>query len=338
MMTSVSTRAPVGLNPTRQQLDELDSLLQRMLELPVNTLDEEEEMEAEEAAMEPPSSPMPSPPSPQPPPVLPAREPRSVPHVSYTVVETASPRPIPAASGFEPRPSMLSPRLVPVTTPSEAVEDDAEPFAPPTPTPLAQSPPSSPIAPQMPFDSDSPENEAELWVPLRSTWQPSAHTWQPLADSWLQATEGDVSPMHTAHPVPMPGPGLEPMPVSETMFPKPASQPPSPPAPPPLEESPASPLADHKADKVEIEKPVSTEAAVEPPLLLTSEDLPPSAPLALLPLVWLNRGFDACMSPLGAPGRWARGPRGRQLLGLAGLASLTAAAILALSAGMGWCW
>ncbi len=338
MMTSVSPHAPVRLNPTRQQLDELDSLLQRMLELPVNTLDEEEEMEAEAARMEPPLPPMPPPASP-PPPVLPVREPRSAPHVSYTVVETASPRPIPAASGFEPRPSMLSPRLVPVTTPSEAVEDDAEPFAPPTPPPLAESPlPTPMIAPQMPFDSESPEHEAELWVPLRSTWQPSAHTWQPLAESWLQANEGDVSPIHGTHPLPMPGPGLEPMPVGETMFSSPVPQPPSPPAPPSLDERPASTLADQIADKEEIEKSVSRESAVEPPLLLTSEDAPRSAPLALLPLVWFNRGFDACMSPLGAPGRWACGPRGRQLLGLAGLASLAAAAILALGAGMGWCW
>ena len=59
MPTSISTRTPESLNPTRQQLDELDALLKRMLELPVNQVDEKDETETEmeEAADEPPLPP-----------------------------------------------------------------------------------------------------------------------------------------------------------------------------------------------------------------------------------------------------------------------------------------
>ena len=48
MSTSVSRRSSAPVHPTRQQLEELDALLKRMLELPVNPL--EEAAEAEEAA------------------------------------------------------------------------------------------------------------------------------------------------------------------------------------------------------------------------------------------------------------------------------------------------
>src|SRR6185437_8783145 len=104
MSTSVSTRSPGTLNPTRQQLDELDALLKRMLELPVNQLDDSAD-EAEDVAEE-----LASPPAVIPPPER--RESRKRPMetksaespVSYMVVETASPRPLPAASGFETRP------------------------------------------------------------------------------------------------------------------------------------------------------------------------------------------------------------------------------------------
>src|SRR5262249_60845169 len=95
--TSISTRTPGSLNPTRQQLDELDALLQRMLELPVNRLDEgnDAETETEDATYEPPPPPPPieqpageaeteegarqSPPPPPPPQRPPAAEPGTPP-------------------------------------------------------------------------------------------------------------------------------------------------------------------------------------------------------------------------------------------------------------------
>ena len=185
MTTSVSTHAAATLNPTRQQLDELDALLQRMLELPVNKLEEEqadeEQVEDDELAVEPASPVQPSFSHPMIPveETPPARSP-----VSYMVVETASPRPIPPASGFEPQLSVLRPQRVP-TTPPEAV-----------PEPPEQREPESNGEPPVPESAPTPTeaNEPETWVPLRSTWQPSPQTWPPLADSWHQVNGGDRRP------------------------------------------------------------------------------------------------------------------------------------------------
>ncbi|MGH7225683.1 MAG: hypothetical protein ACRELF_20895, partial [Gemmataceae bacterium] len=67
-------------------------------------------------------------------------------------------------------------------------------------------------------------------------------------------------------------------------------------------------------------------------------DAPVAVSWPMLPLVWFNQGFDACLAPLGAPGRWLCGSRGRQTLGLVGLTCLAAAVAIAVSAGMGWTW
>jgi len=82
--------------------------------------------------------------------------------------------------------------------------------------------------------------------------------------------------------------------------------------------------------------PPAAPTSTEPRLSLTAEDAPAVMPRALLPLLWFNQGFDACMVPLGEMGRWLSGSRGRQMLGLAGLACLVAAAVIALSTGKAW--
>ncbi|MGH7223880.1 MAG: hypothetical protein ACRELF_11665, partial [Gemmataceae bacterium] len=142
MTTTVSTRSAGTLNPTRQQLDELDALLQRMLELPVNKLEDTEQAAAEKQADEPPPPPVTNPGerslsvswSSSHQPANAGRSPlqlgtrTTTPPVSYMVVETASARPLPPASGFEPRPSSRTPRLVPVTPP--AVETGKTPVPP----------------------------------------------------------------------------------------------------------------------------------------------------------------------------------------------------------------
>jgi hypothetical protein len=303
MATSVTTRAAGTLNPTRQQLDELDALLQRMLELPVQPLEKPEQTHEEEPAEEP---------EPPPPPrqteivkkkeekeaaVLPHnvfRLPASAtPPVSYTVVETASPRPLPPASGFEPRPSTLTPRLVPVTPP------------PPPETPASPSPVAA-------------ADEEETWVPLRSTWQPSASTWPPLAESWHQANGGTIpltapEPIADSRPDPTPPMPAEPIINLEKPAPLPVSEP-------------------------VIETPnAEVQAPSEPRLSLSADDAPIEVAWPLLPLVWFNQGFDACVAPLGAPGRWLCG-RGRVVLGLLGLAGLAAAAVIAVNSGMAWSW
>src|SRR5579871_5284982 len=191
MPTTVSSRSPGTMNPTRQQLDELDALLQRMLELPVAKVESPESADTEETP--PVAEPVRSRPSP----------------VSYMVIETASPRPLPLASGFTPQPSPLTPRLVPVKPMPEPEPQVPEPEAvapvgepeevPPTPTLPHKGGGGNhstvPTNGEAGLLSPSPlvgeggggGGEDEAWVPLRSTWQPSAQTWPPLADSWQQA-------------------------------------------------------------------------------------------------------------------------------------------------------
>lgn len=303
MPTSVSTRSSGSLNPTRQQLDELDALLKRMLELPVNPVEESDPAETEiEESLE------------EPPPPLPVARPQAVrpatPPVSYMVVETASPRPLPPASGFEPRPTALTPRLVPVTPTEE--EDAAEMPEPPAldiPEPAAQEP-----------------DDAEVWVPLRSTWQPSPQTWPPLADSWHQAHGVAALPDPQPEPelrefVP-PQPTIAPisLPIEPVQRKTPIEEPPIPEPPVPVNTAP----------------PPSVPAPAAPRLSLTVEDAPVSESRALLPLVWFNQGFDSCMAPLGGVGRWLCSSRGRQTLGLVGLACLVAAAAIVLCTGTAW--
>jgi hypothetical protein len=302
MPTSISTRTPGSLNPTRQQLDELDALLKRMLELPVNQLDEGNEAEAEDAADEPPPPPVEQPAATEP----------ATPSVSYMVIETASPRPLPPASGFEPRPSPLAPMKPPVNTTAEQAE------------------PPAAVEPAPTIAIEAPASDKEAWVPLRSTWQPSAQTWQPLAESWRQANGTAATPAAVTGPTPRPQLDPPPLPAPsvsepvETAAEEQTSQamtgetlvPPSPPAEP---------------------SPAALEPA-EPRLRLTAEDAPVVESRLLLPLLWFNQGFDACMAPLGAFGRWLCSPSGRQMLGIAGLACLVAAAAVAVSVGMSWTW
>jgi hypothetical protein len=318
MTTSVSTRSPGTLNPTRQQLDELDALLQRMLELPVDKGEDAEAAEFEEAADEPP------PPTPAP---LPHHVPVSsavrgsgargtrpaLPPVSYMVVETASPRPLPPASGFEPQPPTLTPRLVPVTPTPEVVEEEPHAFAPVTPPPPALTP----VPESLPAIEATPA-EGEMWVPLRSTWQPSAQTWQPLADSWHQANSGTPAPIVLPNPrpeLPMPMVGAASRAAPEVRLGSPDL-----PAP------------------VTGEAPAASTPITETRLSLSAEDAPVAVPRLLLPLLWFNQGFDACFAPLGPVGRWLCGRRGRQALGFIGLASLAIAVAIAVGAGMGWTW
>ena len=291
MSTTVSTRT---LSTARQQLDELDALLKRMLELPVNRVGETDESEEIDEA--PPAA------------AVRDEEPQPAsPPVSYMVIETASPRPLPPASGFEPRQPLLAPRLVPVTPRQEPVAERPAPAPSPEPVPT--------VAP-----APEPEAsvEAEQWVPLRSTWQPSAQTWQPLAESWRQAHSGLPSDALMPHPVPeSPVENTPPIEITLPVAPGPVQPVPTP---------------------ARMAAPLVPAAPAAPRLRLTAEDAPSSVPWPLLPLLWFNQGFDACLVPLGAPGRWLCGPGGRQLLGAIGLLSLAAAAAVLAAAGMGWSW
>jgi hypothetical protein len=62
------------------------------------------------------------------------------------------------------------------------------------------------------------------------------------------------------------------------------------------------------------------------------------ASLCLQPLLWFNRGFDRGATLLGWPGQWLRGPRGRNFLGLTGVALLVAAGLWLVKDWLGWIW
>jgi hypothetical protein len=78
----------------------------------------------------------------------------------------------------------------------------------------------------------------------------------------------------------------------------------------------------------------SPNMAESPPNLRES----PWVDRCLLPLVWFNEGFDRCTLLLGGFGRGLRGPRGRYLLGLTGLALLVTAGVWLVKDWLGWAW
>ena len=151
MSTSLSRRSSSATHPTRQQLEELDALLKRMLDLPVNRLDDEAEPED--------SLPRESEPEP-----LRGPHRASVAHdasaaVNYQTVEEDE--------------ADLKPRVVLADSVAQGAELQA-----------VESP-----AAQLEASAAQPADH-EDWVPLTSTWKPSARTWKPLSEAWQQAKTG----------------------------------------------------------------------------------------------------------------------------------------------------
>ncbi|MFO0876779.1 MAG: hypothetical protein U0840_05345 [Gemmataceae bacterium] len=369
-MSAPTTRSHRPVPPghsTRQQLDELDALLQRMLELPVSRTEPEPppEVASRPARIEYPSPPpQPRVAAPYTPPVYPQ---------SYTVVETT------AGSGESEEP--ISPRRIPETS--------AYPFAGHHEPPRMQQTRSGPaeFPPYHESDSSPPQEEPgrsrgepvypqayrpleypgqamdagpteEDWVPLRSSWQPSAQTWKPLVDTWEQTRE-PVSP-----PSPMPGPTMQypamsgpamSPPVAPPMVPPmpsmamprsiPMPEPPRPSAPPtyPGAGMPVFPTlapAETPRGLPPVNFPAMPPASVEPapaPNKPAVEAPRKSAvPLALWPAVLFNATFDVCLLPLGPVGKWFKEPTGRGVLGTIGLLAVVAALALAAADGIGW--
>jgi hypothetical protein len=198
--------------------------------------------------------------------------------------------------------ALLQRMLEPDSAPEPPVE--GPPAPPPGPAVsyrIIQPAAEAPAAPA----ADTPKPGEEQWVPLRSTWQPSPHTWGPLAQSWQQAQAARGAP-----PVPPPA---------------------APPAQPPA-------LAPEAASPPPIIRPVSGFVQRRPEPTDAEALAAPPVSRWLRPLVWCNRGFDALTAPLGAPGRWLRGRRGRTVLGAVGLLCLAAAVARAVADGIGWTW
>lgn len=350
---------------TRQQLDELDALLQRMLDLPVNQAAEEEEDRAAvdeppvippvrpalripaPVSAEPPGEPKgksrvsrnafpepepvePAPvvmaaPTPPPPPEPVRVAPRSYP-ASYMVVETTTP------TLFGPPPSDAPREPEPPEEFEEPVEDESDYLDTPVPGgrhDLEEDTPEEPAEePHQGEESAEPDN----WVPFRSSWQPSAQTWGPLARSWAQSQQADTPP---AEPLPSRAAEMMDMPRSTPPIgptvtgpaPRPSVLPPViPPTPISIPEPEPEPATD------EMVIPEAPPAPREPP---------PTAPprsWAALPFVWFNVLFDCLLFPLGPLGTWFKGPSGRGLLGGLGVVCLIAAIVLAVADGIGWTW
>jgi hypothetical protein len=307
--------------PTRQQLEELDALLQRMLDLPVNQGEEPEAPEQQPPAPPARERPMIAPPASrraEAPPLAegggrrvrldPAAAP-SAPLVFppvYTTADSAGPS---YRAPVEEPPPGLGPRLV---QEQHRAEDMA--FEEPVPGGRHDLEEDTPVDPtedlarlrarlEAAASASASQPEQEEWVPLRSSWQPSAQTWKPLAERW-----GQAQPEHTPPPEPpivMPPRPAPAGPVVMTQTaPEPAPAPAPAPAPPPR------PIAESK----------------------------PPRPWPLLPLVWFNAAFDVTLLPWGPLGRWLRGPSGRALLGTVGILCLLAAAALVVADRAGWGW
>lgn len=162
MSTSVSPRS-TAVHPTRQQLDELDALLQRMLDLPVNQLDEGEAAE-----------------EPEPP------APAFRPPVSYSV-------PV-----VDP-PARLEPRVVP----AEEQQAPAPPALPPTPPAPEPLPPVVAAQEPGPDDwvrlASTWQPSAQTWQPLAQSWQAARPGTRPAPP--VPAPPERVAETHPATPV-----------------------------------------------------------------------------------------------------------------------------------------
>jgi hypothetical protein len=163
---------------TRQRLDELDALLQRMLDLPVNPDAAAEEVE-EEARDPIPARPARATAEPPPP------ERRGYPP-SYMVVETSTP-PFPEAPEGQYE-DPLAPRQV--EEPRDALFETPGPGGRPE---FGADLPTDPIGDLARLRARL-ESKEEEWVPLRSSWQPSEQTWKPLAETWQQSRALPAAP------------------------------------------------------------------------------------------------------------------------------------------------
>jgi hypothetical protein len=125
--------------------------------------------------------------------------------------------------------------------------------------------------------------------------------------------------------------------------------PPLPPPLPPRAAPPPTPVLPPAFEPPSLERePVGTEPPRPPAVWPLPASLPPRPPLPmpaprpptgsgwLTPVVWLNRGFDAAVTPLGPVGRWLRQPAGRALVGWTGVLCLAAAAAVLLLDWLGW--
>jgi hypothetical protein len=301
MTTSLSPRsAPV--HPTRQQLDELDALLQRMLDLPVNQVDEPGS--AEEA----------EPPIPQ------YRTP-----ISYKT-PVADPPPQPRDPPPQPR---LEPRVVPAEEPVAYVPEPTPPPVPPARAEIREPGP------------DDWVRLASTWQPSAQTWQPLAQSWQQAArpaerSAPMPAPQPALPPEPPAPQMQMMPAPIKAASAEAASFSVPQLAPAvvlaprvalAEPAPVPAEDS--------------FEDIVSPAKSREPRPAAPTAPMP-VAPVGYFwwewPFVPVNVVFDVVTLALGPLGAGLRSRIGRNLLAVAGIGCLAAATALVVADAIGWIW
>ncbi len=317
---------PGSPNTTRQQLDELDALLQRMLNLPLSQLDEE---------MKPPTAPPPSldsleskPSSSPPRPKRPEVAPSSEKYRAHTPAPATD-----AGNTVSAGPA----------TPNNwtVVHQTSSPGRPPASPPVEEA--------SVPFDST-------YRIDLSETIPSDFNASSSFLTAWGNPPAHAPTQRHQAPPVPTetepPQEAMPPRPPANPMVQAPVAMPvPNPPAPddrprprvygnrsepvPPANPLPQPPSFVPTA-QVPLPPPIpaATPATMAAHLPVGQEVIPP----LLWPLALINRSVDGVLDLFGAPGRFFQGHLGRNLLGWAGFLMLVTACGWGLADWLGLDW
>jgi hypothetical protein len=198
----------------RQQLDELEALLQRMLAVPVDRLESQKTDSAVQPGLTDSAVSYTAPKEP---------ENQLAPKIDFQALK----KQLAAQTQNAQRESTPAPPSFGV----EAAEGRA-PSHPDEPSPIAQlvdDPRGVSVTPQS-SDHEEPltNRNDDSWVPLSSTWQPSSLTWKPLAQSWQQSPTaappvgepGAVRAEEAVAPEPINPPAINSQVAAETMLPQ----------------------------------------------------------------------------------------------------------------------
>jgi hypothetical protein len=315
MSTSLSRRSPSSVHPTRQQLEDLDALLKRMLDLPVNRLEDESD-DADGAPLSAAEEARPTTASSAP---APMRGPHRPAFARPPETEAAAPPSVHYNTPHENE-ADLKPRVIIVASNSPENETDSAAEAAAHP-------------PQETAEERPTGGHPDDWVPLTSSWRPSSRTWKPLTEAWQQAqgANGRAAPNEEMEEGKRGrgeegkrGRGEEEN--RNGAFAEPVVQ---------NQASVGSPLPLFPSSPLPL-FPLSSQESRPTPRATPPAPPPVWTPWYLWPFVGFNAAFDACLAPWGPVGGWLRGPTGRALLGILGLLCLTAAAALAAADWIGW--
>ncbi|MFO0866205.1 MAG: hypothetical protein U0744_16415 [Gemmataceae bacterium] len=303
-MDSVQTSRSAPAQPaasTRQMLDELDALMERMLSLPVadteSTVDEPPAMKKPIAA-KPPTAP------PTPYPTVSAK---------LTVIES----PEGDFGPDSPEPDAREERVtVAFPTPLDLPPIEEEPESPAVSSwfDLPKEEDETPPAQDWPETNESPSTTESAEVPAVEA--PTAET--PIAESAVaKSPEPELETRVAASWLEKPS-GLEWQPPASSSYAEPDSML-APPLEPIIAPPPSLGIETPTVPKPKLTRVVQSKAGYRP-------------------LLRLNRGFDGAMGWLGPIGRSLRGKQGRNLLGITGFGLMLGALLWLVKDWMGWNW